>query len=803
MVKIAIDGRYCDLGEGFTLPKSIFTFDEKQLTSPQEARRGRSIEVTIPASANNDSMVGFAADPYAAERFNASYHEGVIEVDGVALLEGVVHLEGVESIPPRGIAYRLSITEGGAEWAKSAAKRRIGQTALDYSEILDGSTIERSWNEQSPVTFLPVYRDEYLISEDQSSLYSPQRVLTAGDYHPFISVESLLRAIFAASGYSIRSNFMQGELLRSLRLGGCIDNGSTASATRLLSLMGFKAGRRAEATAAADYAGRVYLTPMVLANSLGNFVDTTDKSVSEEFYNNGNTLSITNEGLVYTPRTRASVAFDLHLKYRSDCRILTRERLQGFDTIYVDSGCMMHFNIANPYRDHRKELTGNIEYLALIFDFAEGEKFRIKWLTESGYSYSYLSARAMKVTTPKGVTEAQLLRQSATGVWEVYTGDWAMYDGYLDEYTEHQVEVTLRTPPEELSPSRSKSFKRMYLEGAEAGQSITLSQECRLEPIFAPSLGIGSQVDADAILKHNFSQADLIEALQQMFNLRIMTHQPSRTVWIEPRDDFYTDKCYDWSDRVVVSESIIAEDMAAEVASTRSLSYRGDGGGAVARFNTANGETSFGEWSVKTDSYISLDKDEKSENPLFCPTLSATEVAADAPAAALLSVGDRDSDELGESSIRIVSYRGLQPLPADQHWGFPSDGDSYPFAAFHYAAGATEEGGGAVLGGVAAAGPEESFTLCFEDRDGAEGLHRFYDREWQRQERCRKLTLSLRLRPEELVALDDFEVEGPDLRSLYRFEFCGQRMLYRLAAIKEYDAERGVARAVFTREDHD
>ena len=798
-----IDGRLCDLEEGFKLPKNIFTFDDRTLSSPQEARTGRRVEFSIPMSTNNDSIVGFATDPYAAEHFNASYHEGVIEVDGVVLLKGVVHLEGIESSSSRRIAYHLCITEGGAEWAKNAAKRRIGQTSIDYSTRLDGAAIDSSWEDSSVVKFLPVYRDEYLSSNDDSSLYTPQRVLSVGDYHPFISVDTLLKAIFEENGYGVCSDFLQGDLMRSLHLSGCINDGSAASATKLQSLMGFKAGRREEATATADYAGRVYLSPLVLAHSLGNFVQTTDKSISEDFYNNGNSLSITEEGLVYRPRTRASVAFDLYLKYKTDCRILTRERLQGFDTIYVDTGCEMHFNIANPYRDHREELVGKMEYLAIIFDFSTGEKYRIKWLTSAGYSYSYISARTAKVTTPSGVTQAQLFKQSATGAWEAYAGDWALYDGYLEENTEHQVEVTLRTPPEMLSPSTPKSFERMYIEGAEPGQSITLSQDCRLEPIFTPSLGFGSQVDKDAILKHNFSQADFIEALQQMFNLRIMTHRASHKVWIEPRDDFYTEECFDWSDRVLLSEPIVAQDMAADVAAIRSLSYRNDGGGAVARFNAANEDSAFGEWRFKTESYVAKDDLEHRANPLFCPTLLATEVVADAPSAALLSVGDRDSDELGESSIRIVSYRGLQALPTGQHWGFPSDGTHYPFAAFHYAVGAKEDQGGALQGNTAAAGPEESFTLCFEDRDGVEGLHRFYDREWQCQQSRRKLTLSIRIRPEELVALGDFDIEGPDYRSLFSFEFCGQRALYRLTAIKEYDAERGVARMTFSREDHD
>lgn len=809
MVRVKIDDRYCDLSEDFVLPETIFVFDGQMLTSPSFMRTGRSIELLLHSSPNNDSIVGYAADPYVAERFNASYHEGVIEVDGVALLTGVAHLEGVESKPDnvsgecRGVSYRMSITGGGAEWAKRASKRKIGETALDYSASLDGAAIESSWEEQSPVKFLPVFRDQYLMSEDDSTLYPPQRMLTVGDYHPFISVVSLLNEIFAESGYTIHSNFLNGDLARTLHLSGCVDSGSAASVAKLTSLTGFMAGRREEATTTADYAGRVYLSPLVLSHSLGNFVQTTDKIVNESFYNNGNALSITDEGITYAPRTRVSVAFDLYLKYTTACRILSRERLQGFDTIYVDTGCQLHFNIANPYRDHREELTGSLEYLCLIFDFAEGQQYRIRWSTTSGEKFTYITSRATKLTSPSGVTGCELMRLSSSGMWLACEEDWALYDGYLEEQTQHQVEVTIRTMPEELSPSKSKSFSRMYIEGGEAGQSITLSAESTMQPVFGSSLGYGSQVDGAAVLKHGFTQMELIEALQQMFNLRIVTHSPSRSVWIEPRDDHYTDALYDWSDRVVTSEPISAVDMAAEVAAMRKLTYRGDGGGAVTRFNADNLSSPLGEWSLPTDSYIAKDKVSRCENPLFCPTLSITAVVGNAASAALLSVGDRDVDALGESAIRIVSYRGLQPLFEGEQWGFPSDGAMYPFAAYHYVAGATQEDGVAMLGDAVAAGPDESFTLCYEDRDGVSGLHRYYDRQWRAEASRRKLSLSIRIGADELMALNDFQAEGPDIRSLYRFEFCGQRALYRMVGVEGYDAERGVARICFAREIHD
>ena len=56
-------------------------------------------------------------------------------------------------------------------------------------------------------------------------------------------------------------------------------------------------------------------------------------------------------------------------------------------------------------------------------------------------------------------------------------------------------------------------------------------------------------------------------------------------------------------------------------------------------------------------------------------------------------------------------YAGLHPLHDGERWGYPFNRDEYPLAAFHFAGDADSA----------------AFTLCFEDRDGAEGLHTRYD----------------------------------------------------------------------------
>ncbi len=808
MVRLIIDSCDCDLHEGFSPPQNIFTYDSADLSSPNRWRQGRRVELEIPSTPRNDAIMCFAVDIHAAERFNSSHHEGVVEIDGQEMLRGVVCLEQVKALPISeqgnicAVSYKISLTSGAPTWARYIAITPLRQTAVDYSATMNGAAIIDSWAEECPVKYLPVVQDKYLMPENQSSLYMPQRVLTTGDYYPFVSVEALLKKIFSSSGFTLRSDFMESELFKSLYMSGCLEAGNANSSSHLNSTMGFYAGRRSEVEAAADFFGRVYASPLVLASSLGNIVETADVADNEEFFVNGDTLSISDEGVIYTPKTAATVAFDLHLKYTTDYRILSRERLQGFDSIYVDSGCDMQFGLLNPFEDRRHIVRRDTNYLCMIFDFVEGEEYRLEWVYNTGAKgYRTITARATSVTSVSSsyLSHCQLVKKNAEGVFEVYEGDWALYDGHVTETGEREVEITLKTTPEALSPQNPKYFTRMYLYGATEGQLIRLSKECTLRPVFTSAIGFGSEVKMKDLLQHNCSQMDLLAAVQQMFNLRIFSSKERKEVWIEPRDDFYTDKVVDWSHRVLLSEPVTTSDIAAEVSAKQVLAYRSEGGGQVERFNK-QADTELGEFSTKTESYIALDDVSRNENGLFCPTLSITEVYDDAPSAALLSIGNRDADEVEDKAIRIVRYMGLQPLPVGQLWGFPLNGDEYPFAAFHYPFEMCESDGAAIRGEEYAAGPESSFTLCFEERDGVTGLHTYYDRQRLMESQRRVLSLSIRIAPHELMSLGEFDGDNADFRSLFCFNLFGEPSMCRLRSVDGYDAERGVAKMIFTEE---
>lgn len=196
-------------------------------------------------------------------------------------------------------------------------------------------------------------------------------------------------------------------------------------------------------------------------------------------------------------------------------------------------------------------------------------------------------------------------------------------------------------------------------------------------------------------------------------------------------------------------------------------------------------EAPLGAWSFAADSYAAMQGEKVLRNPLFSPSLNAAGHYLNAPSALIPEVGDRDdAEEDGTNfTLRIVRYAGMHPLPGDERWGYPSGRSEYPLAAFHFAGDDAAEG----------------FTLCFEDRDGQQGLHRFYDGQVRREASRERIILSLRLAPHEFEALLTPGTGAPDIRSVFRIDTGAGVVRAALHAVGDYDPAKASVRCTFNR----
>lgn len=519
-MELNIDGKPCDLGtERIAVPG----YDAAALADVEAAREGRSLTLTIPATPRNDALAGFARDPHTAERFNAAPHTAELTAEGSVMLKGAVRMLSASDE-----GYRIEIRDGGAGWAKNAARRMFNALGVDFRAALTPETILAGWTDDSPVKFFPIRRDEYPQRNSPTDLLPAQRLLTVDDYHPFLHVATLVETIFGEAGYRIESRFMESDLFRSLYMSGAYASRDTAA---LAARMGFFARRLSSATAKADYSGRVAANPNTALNSVGNIVETATPQTPDAdgepvpgLSNNGGCFGFDRGNIVFTPTTEVSAGFEYYLKYTTDHVIQSRQRLKGFDSVYLGTGADMRFTLANRYEDRRGEIAPNHSYTAIVFDHAEGRQYRLNY-TKNGTAdtlWSEFAARTAQVVTPAAGSVANPVLQVRSGTrWEPYAGDWALYDGYIAERGETTVELRVRTAAERLSPSSPKYFNRIYFHGAEEGMSLTLHKECSLQPRFSSAPGYGSAITFADVARHRIRQSELLEALQHLSLIHI------------------------------------------------------------------------------------------------------------------------------------------------------------------------------------------------------------------------------------------------------------------------------------------
>lgn len=777
-MKLYIDSAECPFDSSVRLRLG---YSADALSDIESPRRGIEVTLSVPATAETDDIFGSARDVLSTRRFNASHHTARIEYDGVTLHSGTAVLLGTESAADGSARYTVGITGGASEWAETAARSRFGAIPLDCSAQLTPADIVESWTSDGPVKLLPVVRDTYERTNSTVGLAAPERMLSVDDFHPFISAAALVKAIFEQSGYTVRSDFFTTSIFRSLYVSGAY---STPDVEVLRSRTDFSARRSADGEAAADSNGRVYFSPYMTVCTVGNYVDSFTADAGDGLYTRGDCLRMEEGQLVFRPMTTVSVGFEYGMRYVTDYRIRSRSRLTGFDTVYLPPLGEVHFELANRFEDRRHDLRPQFSYRVVVFNHTEGTNYRLVCTAAEGQaemgSFSTRSA-IVSTSSSSSYTSPILYARSSGGLWRKYTGDWALYDGYIGETGSMEVHVTLRTPAEELSASSPKKFHSMYLSGAERGMKLRMLEGCTLRPDFSATPGYGSLLTFADIAHHNVRQSEFLESLRQMFNLRFHTDEERREVRIEPATKFFDGVQADWSNRIDLSRPVTSHDMALDAHDTLSLGYR-DADGAVRRFNAAN-ETQFGEWSAETGCYGATQGEQTVRSPMFSPTIDIDGQYEDAPSARVMQVCDRD-DTTGSTAVtpRIVIWFGMRELPEGEQWVFSGKRSTYPLAAFHLPPGREMPFGA---------------TLCYEDRDGAHGLHRYYDAEVERRRTGRSVTLYMRLSPDDWAALHRTGGTVPGADSTFRLTIGGETGLYTLRSVEEYDPRDASTRCTF------
>ncbi len=747
------------------------------LTDPEKARAGYTRTLRIPMGATCDAVMGFAGQIHSANHFNATHHTGRIEHEGVVLIEGPLYLDRAVNLTDGTGYYEVHIIGGAKEWVEGARGCSLRGTEVNYARTLTGATIAASWTNSDIVKFLPVVRTRQVADYSSGSVAPAMKILTSDDYHPFINARELITAIFRQHGYAVRSEFLDTPEFRQLFISG---NYPTRDVSGVKSAMDFLARRVRSSSAVANSEGRVYADPYRPSFSVGNVVDTASVEESStlgstcvDLFSRGGCFQKDDERVAFIPTSGVDAGFQYHLRYTTDAVIGSRTSMRGFDQVYLGEDAPRRFTLANPYPDRRGSLRAGRSYKVVVFDHQAGWQYQLRYVQGSTVIRHPLvlegrcSAVGIAATTTAVRNPELYIRTSPTGSWTPYYNDWALYDGFVEERGTLDVELTVRTAPESITTGNPKFFDEIFFAGAEPGMRLTLKEGTWVRPVFYAQPGEGASLGFADVCAHNVSQMEFLAAVRQMFNLVFHTDRTTRTVTIEPARLFYiADNPQEWTSRIDFSKPIHIEELGGNLAKQMTWSYR-SGDDAVSRFNRENGGR-MGEWSATVENAAATNVARTWQNALFTPSLGTAGVVGGAASARLVQAGLSSTEE-GTAAIvegtenlnflpKIVRFEGMQALPQGQAWGWPQPSGNYPKLAFH--------------------APESGYTLCFEDRDGVQGLHTFWDADVRLWNGSRRVTLNL--------ALSAVDIENADFRRPIALVIDGERALYRLEEIVDY-----------------
>ena len=222
-MKLTIDQIPCDLDPS---QRIALDYDAQDLADVRSGNKGHALRLRLPATRTNDRIFGFAAEPYTGQRFNAAQHTAVLSDGEAKLLQGSVRLlSAAYDSDPEG--YLIEIRSGTSEWARQAAAEMFNTLGISFSGRLTPTMIRQTWTNNTPVKFFPVCRDEYTPELSSVELIPVERFLSVDDYHPFISAATVVQTLFSEAGYTLESDFLNGEFFRSLYLSGAYSSRDT------------------------------------------------------------------------------------------------------------------------------------------------------------------------------------------------------------------------------------------------------------------------------------------------------------------------------------------------------------------------------------------------------------------------------------------------------------------------------------------------------------------------------------------------------------------------------------------------
>ncbi len=771
------------------------TFEIASVTDIDKEKTGGTKTIKIPITPQARRMFGFSEDLHSTTFFNQGKdvtqedHTAIIDDDDIIIIAGTPMLQKSDTRVLGSGYYNISIIGSGKEWSVSAVINALSKTGLVLDQIFSEQMIIDSWKgEDTLVRWLPVVRAPFQYREDNETKH---RKMNIWDYHPFINVKALFLQIFKDAGYDIDSRFIENGNLDELYISGFLNRADVEETKKEWDF---------KAAPFRDYSKNVSAVTLTIGSgsTLAKIVDTADSEEVDEYvdedgfdavayaddaFDNSGSFFIDPSGSCYfKPNKDVSLGFSVEIQFMTSAAYfngpsptgLRHVFSKGFDkaTLTTSAGDQ---TIMRPQFDDfigteivrgRKKVDIPDQYkgkfiIVELPDYKE-ENYR-DWIivVESpGIDLFRFDIEGKYTIVQSNPWTSRIIISNFS--YERLNASMIIYEALeqVDSVFKYEFPVEKRTA------NIPFYFNKLIFEKSDnTPVDFTYYSTTSIAPIFSPTgIGLGDEITPDLILPNEIKQSSFLKAIKQLFNLNLYTDTFKKKVFVEPRDDFYSGPVIDWSEKIDLSKPIEIEELGADINRIFSIGYK-EADYSVKKFNEDN-KTIFGRYDTTILNKFAKTEENVHQNEMFSPSVVKAGSYPPAVDAKLLHVNDDGNDLVVNFDTRIVKYKGVKDLPTGQLLEFPAESAQYPLVVF--------------------SDQDENVNLCYEDRNGNTGLHKYYDNNVKMYNKSKRIACYMHLKPVDIEPFAKLNLLKQDFRARFKLMIDGEYVYCNLESISDY-----------------
>jgi len=563
-------------------------------------KSGATKTLNLPATNETKLIFGFPEDPNAVDAFNNERQlPGRVEVGGTVVIKGNVRLKEAVSDGKGNVAfYAIQIMADNTDWR--VAIKNLNIRDLDYSQYDHTYDIVNQKLSETTDGIVGTIEDEFLvyglINYGKFSGIAEDNEVATRDLKPALNIKRFFVDIFKNQGYKIESDFVDSDLFSRLYLpftGKTLGNDDE-----------FAFNNQFKATMSGDsFHGTFYNAFPVPSFQIRDLAATDPV---DEFFLFGDRVAFDTEVFdnpgAFTPASSVpSIATNLegYVPITGAAYTSTVNSRQKFKTT-LDGKLQLVYTSWFPLLPNNEAIRA-VERIRINLSIKlNGNKIA------SADNTLFMDPIPAPVGTPKIHNFNTTLE---TNEIDIEIGDVVTVE--FEYYISNSQIVE--------APSGAFPIVVNNLES-----SVTIRQESTFENEVFPDLLEDSVVPVNENLP-DIKQLDLVQALKHMFNLYFMTDIDERTIYIEPRNEFYSGETIDMRNKIDINEKIRVLPLGDQENKQIRWRYKTDSTDiAIERRETETGDVLAAHLDDVTNLYAKPGIDENN-NGIFAPTAMDTE----------------------------------------------------------------------------------------------------------------------------------------------------------------------------------